>query len=71
MIAAPTYSFVIPVFNEEAVLAELHRRLSSVAEKLDGSCEFVLVDDASTDRSRELMLELRAGPAREAGLPLA
>jgi glycosyltransferase involved in cell wall biosynthesis len=55
----PTYSFVIPVLNEEDVLAELHRRLSGVADQLDGSCEFVLVDDASTDRSRELMLELR------------
>lgn len=55
----PTYSFVIPIYNEEAVLGELHRRLSAVAERLDGSCEFVLVDDASTDRSRELMLDLR------------
>lgn len=60
----PTYSFVIPVLNEEAVLPELHRRLSAVAERLDGSCEFVLVDDASTDRSRELMLELRARDPR-------
>jgi polyisoprenyl-phosphate glycosyltransferase len=55
----PTYSFVIPVLNEEAVLLELHRRLSAVADQLDGGSEFVLVDDASTDRSRELMLELR------------
>jgi polyisoprenyl-phosphate glycosyltransferase len=64
MAGTPTYSFVIPVLNEEAVLTELHRRLSAVAERLDGSCEFVLVDDASTDRSRELMLELRAGDPR-------
>ena len=64
MTATPTYSFVVPVFNEEEVLAELHRRLGSVADKLDGSCEFVLVDDASTDRSRELMLELRASDPR-------
>ena len=57
--STPTYSFVIPVLNEEAVLPELHRRLSEVADQLDGSSEFVLVDDASTDRSRELMLEMR------------
>ena len=61
---APTYSFVIPVCNEEAVLAELHRRLSGVAGQLDGGCEFVLVDDASTDRSRDLMLEMRTRDPR-------
>lgn len=55
----PTYSFVIPVCNEEEVLPELHRRLDTIAEQLDGTCEFVLVDDASTDRSRALMLEAR------------
>jgi polyisoprenyl-phosphate glycosyltransferase len=60
----PTYSFVIPVLNEEAVLPELHRRLSEVAAKLDGSSEFVLVDDASTDRSRELMLDMRGRDPR-------
>jgi dolichol-phosphate mannosyltransferase len=54
-----TYSFVTPVRDEEAVLPELHRRLSAVAERLDGDCEFVLVDDGSSDRSREKMLELR------------
>ena len=57
--STPTYSFVIPVLNEEAVLPELHRRLGAVADQLDGDSEFVLVDDASTDRSRELMLEMR------------
>jgi dolichol-phosphate mannosyltransferase len=58
------YSFVIPVLDEEEVLPELHRRLSSVAEQLDGDCEFVLVDDGSADRSREVMLDLRAADPR-------
>ena len=31
-----TYSFVIPVLNEEGVIAELHRRLAAVADQLDG-----------------------------------
>jgi polyisoprenyl-phosphate glycosyltransferase len=66
-----TYSFVIPVCDEEAVLPELHRRLSTVAEQLDGDCEFVLVDDGSTDRSREAMLELRAADPRVKLLLLA
>jgi dolichol-phosphate mannosyltransferase len=60
----PTYSFVIPVFNEEEVLPVLHRRLGAVAEQLDGDCEFVLVDDGSTDRSREVMVQLRAEDPR-------
>jgi glycosyltransferase involved in cell wall biosynthesis len=60
----PTYSFVIPVLDEEAVLPELYRRLDAVAAQLDGSSEFVFVDDASTDRSRELLLEMRERDAR-------
>ena len=55
----PTYSFVIPVMNEEQVLGEMHRRLAAVADGLDGESEFVLVDDGSTDASRDRMVELR------------
>jgi polyisoprenyl-phosphate glycosyltransferase len=49
----PTYSLVIPLFNEEGVLPELYRRLASVADDLDGPAEFILVDDGSTDGTRE------------------
>ena len=58
--ANPTYSFVIPVYNEEEVLPELYRRMKLVMEQLDGSAEAVLVDDGSRDRSYPLMLELHA-----------
>lgn len=54
-----TYSFVIPLMNEEQVLPELHQRLGATAEKLDGDCEFILVDDGSEDRSREVAVRLR------------
>ena len=54
----PTLSFVVPVWNEEEVLPELYRRLDAVAGKIDGDCEFVFVDDGSTDRSREILYEL-------------
>jgi dolichol-phosphate mannosyltransferase len=50
-----TYSFVIPVRNEEDALPELYERLARVSDALDGECEFVLVDDGSTDRSRDLL----------------
>jgi glycosyltransferase involved in cell wall biosynthesis len=48
----------LPVWNEQDVLPEFHRRLAVVADGLDGNCEFVFVDDGSTDRSRELLFEL-------------
>jgi polyisoprenyl-phosphate glycosyltransferase len=57
--AEPTYSFVIPVFNEQDVLPELHRRLADVTDALDGPCEFILIDDGSTDRTREIAEGLR------------
>ena len=58
----PTYSFVVPVFNEEATLGALYERLSAVLERLDGPSEVILVDDGSSDRSPEL---LRAVNARD------
>jgi polyisoprenyl-phosphate glycosyltransferase len=57
-------SFVIPVRDEEEALPELHRRLDAVAGEIDGECEFILVDDGSTDRSREVMSELRGRDER-------
>ncbi len=45
----PVYSFVIPLFNEEAVLPLLLHRLEGVLDRLDGPAEVILVDDGSTD----------------------
>jgi undecaprenyl-phosphate 4-deoxy-4-formamido-L-arabinose transferase len=50
-------SIVIPVFNEEDCLPELVRRCRSVMAEIGGSVELVLVDDGSSDRSRDLILE--------------
>ncbi len=43
-------SVVIPLYNEEESLPELHRRLSEVLPGA-GSCEIIFVDDGSTDGS--------------------
>ena len=51
-------SVVVPVFNEEASLPELHRRLSETLLSLDGNAEIVFVDDGSSDGSVELMTNL-------------
>jgi dolichol-phosphate mannosyltransferase len=53
----PTYSLVIPAYNEEGVIPELAARLSEVMDSLDGSAEAILVDDGSRDRTYEQMLE--------------
>src|SRR6187551_2617670 len=46
-----SYSIVIPVFNEEAVLPVLLRRLDLLLARLDGPAEAILVDDGSNDSS--------------------
>ena len=52
------YSVVIPVFNEEENIAELHRRLTAVMQGLGATYEIILVDDGSTDRSFPMMKAL-------------
>jgi len=58
-------SIAIPVFNEDAVLDELYRRVTAMAANLDGwDCEIVFVDDGSTDASREWLESLAIADAR-------
>lgn len=45
----PVYSFVVPLFNEEATLPILLRRLDQLVAGLDAPAEIILVDDGSTD----------------------
>jgi glycosyltransferase involved in cell wall biosynthesis len=52
----PTYSLVVPAYNEEGVIAELAARLTEVMDALDGDAEAILVDDGSRDRTYELMI---------------
>ncbi|WP_046246081.1 glycosyltransferase family 2 protein [Hymenobacter terrenus] len=53
-------SVVIPIYNEEANIVALHRRVKGVLEAMEVSYEFVFVNDGSRDRSLELLLELAA-----------
>lgn len=60
----PEYSIVVPVYNEEAALPELVRRLVLLLDRLDGPSETVLVDDGSSDRTYELMAAAREADPR-------
>jgi len=60
----PTYSFVIPVYNELETLPALRERLVELMDRLDGQAEVVLVDDGSTDGSFESMMDLHRSDPR-------
>ena len=51
-------SIVIPVFNEEGSLRELHRQVSQVMGDMQRSYEIVFVDDGSSDRSLKILEEI-------------
>ena len=54
------YSIVVPVYNSEHTLEDLHRRLAKVFdEELKLPFELLLVDDGSKDHSYEVMKKLR------------
>ena len=61
MPTAPALTVVLPVYNEEALLPELHQRLLAALEPLGLAWEIIYVDDGSSDRS----LEVLTGIARE------
>ena len=52
-------SVVIPLYNEEESLTELHTWIKRVMEENGFSYEIIFVDDGSTDRSWEVITELR------------
>lgn len=52
----PTYSLIIPVHNEQEVLTQLFAELDALTARLDGSAEFVMVDDGSADASWSMLV---------------
>ena len=51
-------SIVIPVHNEEHSILPLYDRLTAVLEAVHRPYEIIFVDDASTDRSFDLLANL-------------
>src|SRR6202171_6060266 len=56
--AVPTLSIVVPIHNEEPCTLPLYDRLTAVLEKIRTPYEILFVDDASTDRSFDLLANL-------------
>ncbi|MEA3051843.1 MAG: polyisoprenyl-phosphate glycosyltransferase [Sphingomonadales bacterium] len=68
----PSLSIVVPCYNEEACLAELHGRLTAAARDAAGEdYEIVLVNDGSRDRSWEMMRSLSASDPRLVAINLS
>jgi dolichol-phosphate mannosyltransferase len=48
-------SVVVPLFNEQENIGELHRRLHSSLDQLDVEAEFVFINDGSTDTTASML----------------
>jgi dolichol-phosphate mannosyltransferase len=65
-------SVVVPCFNEEAVLAELERRLSAVCNQVAAEdYEIIVVNDGSRDQTGKLIRDMAARNSRIIGIDLA
>jgi polyisoprenyl-phosphate glycosyltransferase len=61
---ALTLSVVIPAYNEEANVERVYERLRKILDGLDMTWELIFSVDPSTDRTEQLILNLRRGDAR-------
>ena len=64
-------SVVVPVYNEQQVLLEFHRRLSAVLDSMPLKAVVVYVNDGSTDETLAMMHQLRSIDPRIALIDLS
>jgi polyisoprenyl-phosphate glycosyltransferase len=67
----PQLSVVVPVFQCEECLEELHRRLSATLDRLKITYELVLVEDGGADESWAVICRLAASDRRVRGFRLS
>jgi Glycosyl transferase family 2 len=58
--SAPDLSFVMPAYNEEAIVGQTIRRLAGAFERAGVRLQLVVVDNGSRDRTGEIVTGLRA-----------
>jgi len=68
--STPTYSVVVPVYNSERILVELHRRIVAVLKELGEPFEIVFVEDCGRDRSWWVLRDLASRDPRVTALQL-
>jgi glycosyltransferase involved in cell wall biosynthesis len=44
-------SFIVPAYNEEALIGQTLQAIDSAAQNLDEPCELIVADDASSDQT--------------------
>ncbi len=54
----PTFSLVVPVWNEEKIIPELYRRVVQAMDSTGEPWEMICVNDGSRDRSLQLLTQL-------------
>jgi len=60
----PSYSVVVPLYNEAGSVEELHRRIVAVMDGLGKPYEMIFVDDGSQDHTPKVLERVVAGDAR-------
>jgi glycosyltransferase involved in cell wall biosynthesis len=53
------YTVIVPLFNEEESLKELHHQIRSTFTRINARYEIIFVDDGSTDSSFSVLRDLR------------
>ncbi|MBN2174262.1 MAG: glycosyltransferase family 2 protein [Bacteroidales bacterium] len=61
---SPVLSVVIPVFNEQEILGELHERLVKSVSGITEDFELVFVDDGSHDRTFQRLIQITQSDPR-------
>src|SRR5262245_30238463 len=64
-------SIIVPTFNEEAGIREMHKKLSEVLDGLPVRTEVLFVNDGSSDGTLAVLESIRASDARVGVLDLS